>query len=205
MAVRVDLSGFGPRSGRLPRQAPYRPRGRRRAGPRRIASSGSRSTPRRAHLDLDPASSTPWPPRKRSTCHPTTPPRWCPSIPWWASSGCITPVLRSGLRPRGAGGRARGPCSRRAPGRPVPPRGRTDRRPPGLRAHGGAAATPLRRRRGLQLPGPGPEALEALPLTVAASLTRAHGPGEPTTTRMRARPPRNRSPRTPRRSHARYS
>src|SRR5690606_35882750 len=45
----------------------------------------------------------------------------------------------------------------------VHPRAWADRRPPRLRAHAGAPRPPLRRRHEVELSGPGPEAVEALP------------------------------------------
>ncbi len=87
---------------------------------------------------------------------PISPPRWCRSIPWWASSGPLRGLLRSRFRPcRGRRHRrprgARGALPRRA----VHAGGRPDRRPPRLRAHGPAPGRPLRQRRRLELQAQG--------------------------------------------------
>ncbi len=77
-------------------------------------------------------------------------------------------LLRSGLRPFG-GRRHRQPRRARSaqPRSAVHPRPRPDRRPAGLRAHAEAAAGALRHRPRLELPGAGPEAVQAFPRRAA--------------------------------------
>src|SRR5262249_46616307 len=73
--------------------------------------SGSRCTRARTRASYStPTNSISSPPRRRYRCRPTTPPRWCRSIRWWASFACTMPgssTPASATRAPAAAGRAR--------------------------------------------------------------------------------------------------
>ena len=110
-------------------------------------------------------------------CRPSTPPRWCRSTRWWANSACTTrasSIRASATRRRAAGrqGRAGGA----QPGDPVRAGGRPDDRRAWSTSE--LAERPTKILYGseleLQLPGPGPEALQAFQVG-AGSEPASHG------------------------------
>ena len=150
---------------RLSRQAPHRRR-RRRHGRRatRSSTTGSRSTSRRSTGSFStPTSSTFSPRRKRCTCRRHRLPRWCRSIRWSASSACTTRaswIRALAMRPAGGKG-ARVVLEVRSHKVPfILEDGQTI----GRLVYERLTETPkiaLRPRSLLQLPGAGPEAVQA--------------------------------------------